>query len=501
MEGNMQPEMNRGEVRSRLMLAMVATALALPTSNSIARGTATIVGGPAWDDAVNTGYTSVGASLSAHHALNASAAIVIAHKTVDSQRRGSAALCWDTTGAVTELLPLSTSSTGESYSSVGAINAGGTVVGGSAVYAGATRLGARAVRWTPDGTVTMLDSLGLDATGSTGYYGSVAVDLNDAGTAIGSASKFVDNNFKGTRAVRWDAGQTSATELDALGTVNGTAFVDAVAINASGLSVGWGSKASNNVAQGIVAIRWDAGGTAATELGTLDAAGFTSIETRAFSVNDDGTIVGNALRFGRFAEERYAVRWDAGGVAATRLEPLTHPINRFADSLAVAISASGTTIGSSLDYTADGVSGVERAVQWDAGQTTPRMLGSLADQPFSGQDSHAYAINASNVVVGSMPNLISGDNVAVAWFTPDTAVDLNELLSASNRVHWTLRFATGINDTGWISGLGFFDPDGAGPLERYDRAFLIQVPEPSLLAVSCIIYSARRSRRRVSTVV
>ena len=78
-------------------------------------------------------------------------------------------------------------------------------------------LGHRAVRWDASGTAaTELGNLGTDANGVTQ---SVAVAINDAGTAVGYADKYDDSGVcLGDRAVRWDASGTAATELGNLGT-------------------------------------------------------------------------------------------------------------------------------------------------------------------------------------------------------------------------------------------------------------------------------------------
>jgi hypothetical protein len=235
--------------------------------------------------------------------------------------------------------------------------------------------GPRAVRWDGWGTAaTELGNLGTDATGGTNA-GAYAV--NDAGTAVGYAEKYDAGDFKGYRAVRWDASGTAATELGNLGTyAEGTTSIWAWAVNTSGTAVGWAPKFDAGVPKGYCAVRWNASGTAATELGNLgtDASGVT--DAQAYAVNDAGTAVG------------YAWKYDAGAYIGNR---------------------------------------------------------------------------------------------AVYWGLDSLAVDLNTLIDPASG--WMLTEALSISDTGWIAGLGDYDPDGAGGLDAYDRLFLMQVPEPATLAL------------------
>ena len=92
--------------------------------------------------------------------------------------------------------------------------------------------------------------------------------MNAAGTAVGYAEKYVGGIDKGDRAVRWDASGTVATELGNLGTdSSGYTNVYACAVNASGTAVGNANKYVSGDYMGQRPVRWDASGTAATELG------------------------------------------------------------------------------------------------------------------------------------------------------------------------------------------------------------------------------------------
>jgi hypothetical protein len=138
------------------------------------------------------------------------------------------------TGPIAEHVPpyVGTNSAGTAFGTLGKYDA-------SDVFKGE-----RAVRWDGSGNAIELGNLGTgpDPFGSaTGYTGTGASDINDAGTVVGTALKF-DNNSpvfrKGSRAVRWDA-SGNAVELGTLGTgVSGVTESSALAINGAGTAVG-----------------------------------------------------------------------------------------------------------------------------------------------------------------------------------------------------------------------------------------------------------------------
>jgi Protein of unknown function (DUF3466) len=151
--------------------------------------------------------------------------------------------------------------------------------------------------------------------------GAQANAVNTAGTAVGVSYKYSTGSSLGQRAVRWDAPGTAATEFGNLGTsAIGSTNSAAYAVNSSGLAVGYAEKNVSGSYMGDRAVRWDGTGTAATELGNLgtDSSGFTS--AFALGVNTAGTAIGTAVKFvsGVNMGQR-AVRWDASGTAATEL--------------------------------------------------------------------------------------------------------------------------------------------------------------------------------------
>lgn len=75
------------------------------------------------------------------------------------------------------------------------------------------------------------------------------------------------------------------------------------------------------------------------------------------------------------------------------------------------------------------------------------------------------------------------------------AFDLNSLIDPNSG--WLLTRACDISPNGeWITGIGLYDPDGAGPQASYGRAWTMEVPEPSIMALLLMTVPAILARRR-----
>jgi hypothetical protein len=344
---------------------------------------------------------------------------------------GYRAVRWDVSGtAATELAPLSLTSAGVSGAEAWAVNAGGMAVGSAAQYDGDTPMGTRPVRWNAAGAITELGNLGLIGNVPLG----VALAINDANTAVGWVQKPGTGGISvGKRAVRWDA-LGAVTELGNLG-INSTMFsktdILAFAVNAAGTAVGWAEKWSLNgkVWFGNRPVRWDASGTAATELGTLGVSGANPPRASgiAYAVNDANTAVGYSEKYdsGTLVGTR-AVRWDVSG-AATELGNLGLDVNNSTSAIAWAVNGAGTAVGYSQKY--DG--GIDKGSR------------------------------------------------AVIWLPDASAIDLNDLgvvpVPAAGSATWTLTAAKALSADGWVAGSGTFDPDGDGPQAGYVRHWVTQV--------------------------
>ncbi len=293
------------------------------------------------------------------------------------------------------------------------IGEGGTVVGTSRTT-GAFRP-QLAFRWR-DGEMTNLGSL-------PGSTFSRAFAINPRGWAVGEA--FTPSPER-SRAVMWRDDRV----LD-LGTLDGATGAVANDINARGRVTG---------TSGGSAFVWERGGM--RPVGSLSSApGATS---RGNALADRGLVVGTA-RTDEQTSHAYLATPRGRDHELRDLGALGGPQ---AFSTALGVNDRAQVVGESI--VAPG-SGTYRAFRWERGQMTD--LGSVRGL----RHSRATDVNARGVVVGhasgfySFPTL---DGAAVLW-DRDEAVDLNERIPTDSG--WVLRSAEAIDDAGRIVGFGSFD--------------------------------------------
>ncbi|MDB5325058.1 MAG: hypothetical protein JWM57_627 [Phycisphaerales bacterium] len=327
----------------------------------------------------------------------------------------------------------------------------GAAVGNATKYTNGTSVGQRAVRWNNSSAVAVeLGNLGT-VSGSTT---SVAYAINSNGIAVGYARKSSAGTNLGERAVRWDAGGTAATELGNLGTnYGGYTSGAANALNAAGMAFGYMSKYDPAAAYiGYRAVRWGAGGTAATELGNLGTDSFGLTSSIVYAANNDGTAVGIAQKYVAGSGRGFrAVRWDAGGTVATELGNLGTNASGVASNYAYSVNSAGAAVGHAEKYAADGEYVGTRAVRWDAGGTAATELDSLGTDGsgFTGND--AYAINAAGTAVGIATKYVAGTSVgqrAVRWNAGGTAAtELGNLGTAAGGKTTSVAYAINAGGT------------------------------------------------------
>jgi hypothetical protein len=462
-----------------------------------------VAGSPGYDSATGTGFQLTEAN--PLNVNNAGVAMSTCSKYDGSSNVGSRAVHWDGSGTFAAVLGnLNADPNVNSVAIAKALNDAGTIVGGAVKYVGGKQVGPSAVRWDASGTATELGNLGIAADGT---ISSAANDVNNAGTTVGYSYKYVGGKNLGQRAVRWDASGTVPTELETLGTSsNGVSAGAALAVNDFGTAVGQIDKylAGRNV--GTRAVRWDAMG-AVTELGNLGigASGFPYANVQA--MNNAGTAVGYSEKdVGGKSLGQRAVRWDASGTAAIELGNLGTDSSGVAYSQAVALSDVGVAVGEADKYVA-GRSMGGRAVRWDASGAVTE-LGNLGTSATGTAGAFAFSVNDSSAVVGTCDKYIGSVNVgprATLWRPNGEAIDLNDLGVVANPPDgtWLLTVARSVSNTGWVAGSGTFTPIHGAP---YTRSWVthvsLAVPEPGAMQLAIFAVmgcGAWRAARRTNS--
>jgi Fibronectin type-III domain/Protein of unknown function (DUF3466) len=437
-------------------------------------------GGPTFDQATGTGY--IRPQLPIHPGRTAGDGLGVGSVSFldASGGGGTHAVRWNAKGWA-ELGGLGVDGNGGFQSYVYATDMTGTAVGNAEKYAAdGSDLGNRPVRWDAgSSTAVELEGLGAGPDGMT--FGSASA-INADGTIAGDVNKYrQDGTDVGRHAVRWNAGSTTVTELGNIGVgTDGQTNTSVNAINETGDIVGYGIKRDGDNFLGSRAVRWGAGSTDATELGVLGQDPDGSSFAQAYDVNDAGTAVGAGTRYhGTVSTGQGAIRWAAGGIAATELDPLSTDKDGNASASAFAINNAGTAVGASSRYDGSGTYLGDRAVFWGAGGTATE-LEQLEVSPTGQAQSWAFDVNSAGLIVGTGFSYSDdrpeapGDR-AVLWAKDGSLVDLTSLLPADSG--WTLSRALSISDTNWITGIGLYDPDGDGGNGAYLRLFLMQVQQ------------------------
>ena len=399
---------------------------------------------------------------------------------------------WDSTGFF-EFQMLGSSSSGSADGYVLGIGANGASVGTVDKYSAGTLVGPRAVRWDTAGQVTELQQLP-----NTTNNASQAQAINLAGTVVGGSylyqlDMYGSRVLQSAQPVRWAAGQTAATPLDTLPLRAGEHDQTfAQFITSNGAAYGTDVRQLNNAAADLRVVRWDAGGTAVTELGNLgvDTSGAASAVVQA--ATDTGYLAGRANAFSATGSSlgRYPTRWNPDGSIQALQRLGAGTLDYGWD-----VNNAGTVVGQSrLPGAPEGGTAGMRAVRWDAGMTLATQLGVIGT-PTSTTGSWAHDINNLGLAIGTQRADVTAESgIAVLWNPGGSAVDLNSLIDPT--LGWKLIQANSITDSNWVEGVGLFDPDGAGGQAAYTRTFLIQIPEPASIGVIAGIGFLMAARRR-----
>jgi probable HAF family extracellular repeat protein len=318
--------------------------------------------------------------------------------------------------------------------------------------------GLTAARWSSAGVISVLSNLGANS-----GLGTMGRSINSQGTSICNSGPL---NSQITRAGRWDANSTGATELT---TPNNGTYSGGIAlsINDSGVVAGqfYPSFSSRQ------AMVWGAGQAAGTPLVDLGHPSGAFFDSGAIDINSAGMTVGYARVFnsGGASQGLRPAVWDSSGLITQLGDWGTAHGFSTATAYALAINDSGVIAGN--DTTSSG-----HALRWNSGSTAPVVLAAV---PSGSPSTTAFAINSQGLIVGSS-QISTVASHAVYWNQDGSVVDLNSLIDPASG--WTLSIASAISDTGWILGVGKFDPDLGGPQVAYDRLYILQVPVPSTVA-------------------
>lgn len=343
----------------------------------------------------------------------------------------------------------------------------------------------QAMRWSPVAgpppsvQVTPLGHLGIRP--GMGIPTSFADGLNNHGASVGWSTKVEGGVEKGSRAVLWAPASTDAIELPVLSlNEDGHSVNGAEAINDAGVIVGQARKHLSSFEIPFRPVRWDAVTHEITELQMLPGHE-GNVPGHARAINAGGTIIGDCAGT--------PVRWAAGSTTPVQLKPIVIPTNGYLSQV-WSINDAGTIVGNFSNFD---LNGLYRAQRWDANSTTGAYLPGTADA--TAYFATAYDINNAGQIVGM--GWRGNQELAMFW-DPDEpfAIDLNTLIPANSG--WRLLAANSINEDGWISGYGQYDPDGTGP-EFWEGGVLLRpIPEPAALALALVaapVLLARRRRR------
>ena len=301
-----------------------------------------------------------------------------------------------------------------SHTYASGINESGQVVGGSEIAPGQSR----AFFWD--------SSNGMRNLGTLGGISSTAYGINNAGQVVGYDGRmgaFIWDSSNGIREL--GSGNWWAAGINESGQVVGATFLD------------------------TQAFIWQNG--VRTKLGTLGGD-----ESYGEGINNAGQVVGSA-ELDEYT--KHAFLWKDGSMID--LGVLTGGSNSDGqnDSYAYGINNSNQVVGWS-----DTLQGHRHAFLWDS-------ISGMQDLGMNGFGSEAYAINDLGWAVGKSYFPSKPYERATLWRDGEM-IELDTLLPANSGWNY-LGYARGINNNGWIVGMGVTD-------SGEERAFLF-IPEPATL--------------------
>ena len=379
---------------------------------------------------------------------------------------------------------------GAASSSVQGIADTGLVAGSSDLWSddGTRDFGGRPVWYAAGDTVPHPLAMppGFTDSSGTGFGGSATISRH--GVIVGWAQTFKGDASDGMRAIRWMSTSAVPEVLDALPGRSpwGGPNASPVAVNDAGTVVGSGNTfdAAGNL-RGFSAIRWNAGSTAATPLGHLGTAEDGTFASSAVAVDARGTAVGSSAKYDEAHLPRgdAAVRWPAKLAKPVELGNLGVGRDGQAWTYALGINDAGMIFGDGQAYTPAGDPLGWRAIRWLPGSDQPHALKPLS-MGLSGKTyEYAFAINRKGWIAGTANAVLTDSNDAsdpahlavhaVVWGPDGSIHDLNRLLPPGSP--WKLYSAYAISDSGLVSGIGWYQPEGYPITWAYPRLYSMQL--------------------------
>jgi probable HAF family extracellular repeat protein len=330
----------------------------------------------------------------------------------------------------------------------------GSAINASGQFAGSNNGHAFRYTGTPGSGV-------LDDLGTLGGASSSSNGINASGQVAGTSR--INGSTLLTHAFRYTGIPGSGGSIADLGTLGGAnSWSESGGINSSGQVAG--TSGSNVIVRHAFRYTGRPGsGGAMVDLGTLGGR-----ESIGFGINTAGQVVGYSSTIGGIAYHAFLYTGTPGsGGAMVDLGTLAGK----AYSFGVAVNERRQVAG----YCDDGSGDAERAFLYTG---TPGSGGAMWDLgSFDDGRSRAWGMNANGQVVGSSESEF-GTHAFLYTGTPGVdghMIDLDAWLDANNPTEgakWALDTAYGLNDTGLITGVAWYD-DGPGGLSDGYRAFLL----------------------------
>lgn len=337
---------------------------------------------------------------------------------------------WKSVNGVTTRLGFTdsehTSSSGNQFSRVNALNEAGTVIGSSTQYNGDTAYGSTAWKLTASGEITRLGLFDQEHTSSTGAQSNAAIELNESGDIIGASSRYDGDRYLGNSIWQFKNGTTARLGFfdDAFTSSDGIRFSEVSEQNEAGVVIG---RSRRYLSRDTSFIAWQSANGVTTALGLYDDE-HTSDRGSQYSlarhINEAGFVAGNSGRFNGNREAGISA-WQVANGKTIRLGFTDSEHTRDNGqqySTVVTQNEAGDVLGYSKRYD-NGRRPPGRSV-WQATNGIHTRLG-LVDEEHTHADGTQYSIatrqNQSGDVVGYSNRYIPNQRVFqyeghTAWY-------------------------------------------------------------------------------------